>query len=113
MPTLNTGTIIAGAYADKVRRTLFATTKQLQESRVLKSEDVAYGSAVLNQVLYKIIVETLKCDKGDVVRITVDYDIKDSKINWKLDTLKIEWFVRKNQEEVDKLVKETLTKINI
>lgn len=113
MPTLNTGTIIAGAYADKVRRTLFALTRQLQESGVIKSEDVAYGAAILNQILYKIIVETLKCDKGDVVRIVVDYEIKDSKINWKLDTLKIEWFVRKNQEEVDKAIKETISKINI
>jgi|ECHhosMinimDraft_1075155.scaffolds.fasta_scaffold02136_2 Uncharacterized protein conserved in archaea len=113
MPTLNTGTVIAGAYADKVRRTLFALTRNLQESGAIKSEDVAYGAAVLNQILYKIIVEKLRCDKGDVVRIVVDYEIKDSKINWKLDTLKVEWFVRKNQEEVDKAVKEAISSANV
>jgi len=108
MPTLNIGTIIAGAYADKVRRTLFAVTKSYQSSGQLKSEDIAYAAAQLNQTLYKIIVEKLKCDKGDVVRIVVDFDIKDGKIEWKYDTLKIEWYVKKDQNFVDQVVKEVL-----
>lgn len=106
MPTLNIGTIIAGAYADKVRRTLFAITKNIQPP--LKNEDVAYASAILNQTLYKILVEKLKIDKGDVVRIVIDFEIKDGKIEWKYDTLKIEWFARKDQSEIDKAIKEVI-----
>lgn len=108
MPTLNIGTIIAGAYADKVRRTLFAITKSLQETGQLKNEDVAYAAALLNQTLYKIIVEKLKCDKGDVIRIMIDFDIKDGKIEWRYDTLKIEWYVKKDQSIVDQAIKEVL-----
>ncbi|HLI46687.1 MAG TPA: DUF2258 domain-containing protein [Geobacterales bacterium] len=108
MPTLNIGTIIAGAYADKVRRTLFAVTRPLQTSGQIKSEEVAYAAAQLNQTLYKIIVEKLKVDKGDVVRILVDFDVKEGKIEWKLDTLKIEWYVKKDQSFVDQAIKEVV-----
>lgn len=112
MPTLNVGTIIAGAYADKVRRTLFAVTREYQSSG-LKSEDIAYAAATLNQLLYKIIVEKLKCDKGDVVRITIDFDVKDGKIEWRYETLKLEWYVKKDQSLVDQAVKEVLESIKV
>jgi len=108
MPTLNTGPVIAGAYADKVRRTLFALCNDLVKQGAITQEQIAYGAAQLNQLLYKIIVEKLKCDKGDIVRIVVDYDVNNGKIEWKYDTLKLEWFIRKPQEEVDKAVSETL-----
>ncbi len=108
MPTLNIGTVIAGAYADKVRRTLFAVTKTLQETGELKNEDVAYGSAVLNQILYKILVEKLRVEKGDVVRISIDFEIKDGKIEWRYETLKIEWYTKKDQSIVDQAIKEVL-----
>ncbi len=108
MLTLNVGTVIAGAYADKVRRTLFAITKSLQETGSLKSEEVAYSSAVLNQLLYKILVEKLKVEKGDVIRIVIDFDVNDGKIVWKYDTLKIEWYTKKDQEIVDQAIKEIL-----
>jgi Uncharacterized protein conserved in archaea len=105
MPTLNTGGIIAGAYADKVRRTLFALTKEAVSQGLIKQEDVAYASAILNQLLYKILVEELKCDKGDMVRIVIDYEIKDGKIVWDYDKLKIEWFVRQDQGRIDEAVR--------
>jgi hypothetical protein len=105
MPTLNTGGIIAGAYADKVRRTLFALTKENVNQGIIKTEDVVYAAATLNQLLYKILVEELKCDKGDMVRIIIDYDIVNGKIVWNYDSLKIEWFRREDQGKVDEATK--------
>ena len=105
MPTLNTGGIIAWAYADKVRRTLFALTKENVNQGMIKIEDVAYASAILNQLLYKILVEELNCDKGDMVRIVIDYEIVNGKIVWNYDSLKIEWFKREDQGKVDEATK--------
>jgi hypothetical protein len=105
MPTLNTGGVIVGAYDDKVRRTLFALTKENVNQGIIKTEDVAYASAQLNKLLYKILVEELKCDKGDMVRIVIDYEIANGKIVWNYDSLKIEWFRREDQGKVDEATK--------
>jgi len=81
MPTLSTGLIIAGAYADKLRRTLFAQLSDRVKSGEIDSKEVARAAAEVNQLLFNIIVEDLKMNKGDVVRVRVDYEIEGSQIN--------------------------------
>jgi hypothetical protein len=109
MTTLRSGLVIAGAYADKVRRVMFAQLKNEMKEGKLKSSDVAYSVAKLNKVLYKVFVEGLKVDKGDVVRITIDYDVSEEGIVWNWNTLKIEVFRRVPQEEVDNAVKAVIS----
>jgi len=108
MPTLRSGLVIAGAYADKLRRAMFAQMKNEVKEGKLKAQDVAYAVAQLNRVLYKVFVDNLRIDKGDVVRITIDYEVKDSSITWDWSSLKIEVFRRVPEEEVEKAVKPVL-----
>jgi hypothetical protein len=108
---LNTGLIIVGAYADKVRRTLFAQLKDKIKAKEIDSKNVAKASADLNKLLYEIFVNKLKLDKGDVVRIIVDYDLADGEVVWNLDTLKIEVFKRVPEEEYAEIVKESIKRI--
>ncbi len=103
MPTLRTGLVIAGAYATKARRTMFAQLRGKVENR-----EIARAVAELNQMLYEIIVNSLKIDKGDVVRITIDYNIVDGKIEWNYESLKIEAFKRIPDEEVAAKVRDAL-----
>lgn len=110
MPRLSSGFVIAGAYAFKIRRTAFAQLKEAMKEGIVKSGDVAYGVAQLNKLLYSILVEGLKVDKGDVVRIVVDYEVAPGRIDWKLDTLKIEAFRRVPEDEIKKVVESGLSK---
>lgn len=110
MPQLSTGLVIAGAYADKVRRVLFAQLRDKIKAGELTNQLVAQKAGELNRLLFDILVNKLKIDKGDVVRIRVEYDIVDGNIVWKLDTLHIEAFKRIPDEEVEKAVKETIEK---
>jgi len=102
--TLRTGLVIAGGYADKVRRVLFAQLRDLLRAGELSNRDVAKAAAELNRLLYEIIVNRLGLDKGDVVRITVDYEVEPPEIKWKLDTLRVEAWRRVPDEEVAKAV---------
>ncbi len=105
MPTLNTGLIIAGAYADKARRVLMAQVKgQVDTQEAIR----AIGE--LNKLLFDVLVNEIKAEKGDVVRIVVDYDIKEGQIKWNYDTLRLEFFKRVPDEEVNKKVKEALAR---
>ncbi len=110
MPTLRSGLVIAGAYADKLRRTMFAQLRKEIKEKKIKSSDVAYHVAQLNKVLYRLFVGELKIGKGDVVRITIDYELSDGSIEWKFDTLKVEVFRRVPQEEVDEAVAKVIGK---
>ncbi|MEM1851870.1 MAG: DUF2258 domain-containing protein, partial [Acidilobaceae archaeon] len=102
--TLRTGIVVAGAYADKVRRTLFAQTKDLVKSGELSPQEVARAAGELNRLLYEILVAELKTEKGDAVRITVDYKIEEGKIVWDLKTLQIQLWKAVSQTEVNKAV---------
>ena len=108
MPQLSSGLVIAGAYADKVRRVLFAQLRDEIKSGKIESRQVAYRAGELNRLLFEILVNKLKLDKGDVVRVRIEYELKDGDIEWKLDTLRVEAFRKIPDEEVEKAVKEVI-----
>ena len=112
MPRLSSGLVIAGAYADKIRRTIFAQLRDYVKKDREWGQRIAFAVAQLNRVLYTLLVEQLKIDKGDVVRIRVDYDIDESGKNivWRWDSLSVEAFRRVAQEQVDSLVKQLVSK---
>lgn len=105
---LRTGLVIAGGYADKVRRVLFAQLRDKIKSGELSNQDVARAAAELNRLLFEIIVNRLKLDKGDVVRIVVEYEVDPPNIVWKLDTLQVQAWRRLPDEEVEARVREAL-----
>ncbi|MEM3980501.1 MAG: DUF2258 domain-containing protein, partial [Ignisphaera sp.] len=112
MPRLSSGFVIAGAYADKIRRTMFAQMRDYVRKDKEWGQRIALAIAQLNRFLYTILVEQLKIDKGDVIRVRIDYDIdeQNKSISWRWDTMIVEAFKRIPQEEVDKLVKTLITK---
>jgi hypothetical protein len=112
MALLSTGFIIAGAYADKVRKTLFAQLRDHVKRGEVSTQEVARAAAELNRVLYHILVERLKSDKGDVVRARVEYDVEDGRVVWNYDALQLEVFKRVPDEEVRRVVRETASEID-
>lgn len=109
--TLRSGLVIAGAYADKLRRVMFAQLRNDVKEGKIKTGDIAYAVAQLNRVLYRVFVDNLKIDKGDAVRITIDYEVKDSSINWDWNSLRIEVFKRIPDEEVEGAIKPVLQEV--
>ncbi len=105
---LSTGLVIAGAYADKLRRTLFAQLRDMVRQDKEFAREVARASGEINRLLYIILVDKLKADKGDVVRIRVQYDVEDGKIKWYYDTLRLEYFKRVPDEQVMETVKQVI-----
>jgi len=110
MATLRSGLVIAGGYADKVRRVLFAQLKDQIKSGELDSKEVARAAGELDRLLFEILVSKLQVDKGDVVRITVDYEVENGNIKWKLDTLKVEVWRRMPDEEIEPALKSIVEK---
>lgn len=108
----NTGLVIAGAYADKVRRTLFAQLKDYVRKGEVTSQEVAKAIGELNMILYNIIVEEMKLDKGDVVRITLQYGIENGQIKWNYSSLRIEVFKKIPDENVQEAISKSLRKVN-
>jgi hypothetical protein len=108
MPTLRSGAVILGAYASKIRKTLFAQLKDKVKAGEISSQEIARAAGELNKALYTLFVERLKLEKGDVVRISIDYEIDEQKISWKWDTIKIECFRRVPEEEIAKNLSEIL-----
>ncbi len=103
---LSTGLVIAGAFADKLRKTLFAQLRDKVKSGEIQASEVARAAGEMNRHLYRIIVEKLKLDKGDAVRIRVNYDVRDGKIVWDYNTIAIEAFRRIPEEQVLKAMEE-------
>ncbi len=108
---LSSGYIIVGAYADKIRRTLFAQLRDKIKSKELDSKIVAKAAADLNKLLYEILVNKLKLDKGDVVRIMIQYEVSEGEIRWNLDSLKIEVFKRVPEEEVRPIIEDAVSRM--
>jgi len=108
MPTLRSGAVILGAYATKIRKALFAQLKDKVKAGEISSQEVARASGELNKVLYTLFVEKLKLEKGDVVRVEIDYEILNSKIIWKWSDIKISCYRKVSDEEIGKNLKEVL-----
>ncbi|HDD66346.1 MAG TPA: DUF2258 domain-containing protein, partial [Nitrososphaeria archaeon] len=62
---LRTGVVVAGAYADRVRRVLFAQLSQKIKSGELDAREVARAAGELNTILYEAFVRNLALSKGD------------------------------------------------
>ena len=105
MATLSTGYIIVGAYADKLRRTLFAQLSDKLRNKEMDPKEIARAAAEINQHLFNILVNELKLDKGDVVRIRIDYDVETNRVQWRYDSLRIEAFKKVSEDEINKVVK--------
>jgi len=103
---LRSGYVIAGAYADKVRRTLFAQTRELVRSGELTPQEVARASGELNKVLYEGFVNRLRTDKGDVVMIDIEYEVEEGRIKWNYDKLNVRVWRRVPEEEVARVLSE-------
>jgi len=108
---LNTGIVIAGAYADKLRRTLFAQLREYVKKNKDTAREIARASGEVNRLLYIILIENLKCEKGDAVRVRIKYryDPAQNRVTWDYDTLKIEYFKRIPDEDVEKVVKKIMS----
>jgi len=100
MPKLMTGFVRAAGYANKTRKVLFAITRGK-----ITPEEVVRASAELNQYLFKKFQE-LNVKKEDVVRIEANFEIKDGKIVWDYDSLKIEIYKREEEERLSEAMRE-------
>ncbi|MEM4487675.1 MAG: DUF2258 domain-containing protein [Desulfurococcaceae archaeon] len=103
---LSSGLIIAGAYASKIRRTLFAQLRDLAKQDRDFNREIARASAELNAVLFNVLVNELKVSKGDVVRIRINYelDMSTKKISWIYSSLRVEVFKKVPDDQVTQVV---------
>lgn len=99
---MNSGLVIAGAYADKVRRTLFAQKRNIAVS----DEEIARAAAELNVILYEIFVNKIGLDKGDAVRVRIKYEVNNGRIEWNYETLRVEAFKRVDDQTIQKITRE-------
>ncbi|MEM1804752.1 MAG: DUF2258 domain-containing protein, partial [Nanopusillaceae archaeon] len=106
MPTLRSGAVIVGAYAKKIRKTLFAQLKDKVKSREISSQEIARASGEINKMLYILFVEKLRLDKGDTVRISIDYDLVNNQIVWNYDTLKVEAYRKVPEDDINRYLEE-------
>lgn len=105
---IRSGLTIAGAYADKLRKALFAQFASKVKSGELEKEDIARASRELNTFLYHILVEKLKLDRADVVRINVKYEVHGRELRWDYDSLRIEVYKKMPKEIVDEAITEAV-----
>jgi len=109
MPTLRSGAVIVGAYATKIRKTLFAQLKDKVKAKEISSQEIARAAGEVNKMLYILFVEKLRLDKGDVVRVTIDYDLTpENQIVWNYDTLKVEAYRKVPEDEINRYLKEVM-----
>lgn len=108
---LRTGIIPAARFAVKVRRVALAAFRKYAPREV-----VIRDVSEFNKKLYDLIVNKMKCEKGDLIRIVVEatYDEEAKKITFEEPV--IERFVPENQirmeyEERIKILEEELEKL--
>lgn len=105
---LRTGVVLAGAYANRVRRVLFAQLSQRVKSGEIDSKEVARAAGELNTILYEAFVKHLALSKGDLVRIEAPYTISEGRIIWDYSNLRVRAFREIGEEVVRKAVEEAL-----
>jgi len=89
---MRSGLIAAGGFGDKIRRVMFAQLSRHVKSGVLSQQEVARAVAELNTFLYRVLVEELKLEKSDPVRIEINYVVRDGGVVWDYSSLRIEAF---------------------
>ncbi|BAD85002.1 hypothetical protein, conserved, containing leucine zipper motif [Thermococcus kodakarensis KOD1] len=97
---LNTGYVRASGYAHKVRRVLFALVKGKVDPK-----EVVRAAGELNSKIFEEF-QKLGVEKEDVVRISVEFSIKDGSIVWDYDTLSIEVYKKSEEERLAKAMEE-------
>jgi len=97
----STGIVLMSGYAHKLRRVIFAQISNLIKEGKITKEQANTDVGLLNRKLYKILVEELKLDRTDIVRIKGEYEILDGKIVWKYDKITIEVW-KKDTEQSEK-----------
>ena len=97
---LSTGYVRASGYAHKVRRVLFALVRKKVDPK-----EIIRASGELNMKIFEEL-QKLNVSKEDVVRITVDFQIKDGSIVWDYDSLKIEVYRKSEEEKLAKAMEE-------
>ena len=105
---LRTGIVIAGAYADRVRRVLYAQLSKMIKEKQIDGKEVARAAGELNQILYDAFVRNLALSKGDLVRIEIPYTVSGGRISWDYSSLKVRAFREIGEEVVEKAVEEAL-----
>jgi len=105
---VRTGVVLAGAYANRVRRVLFAQLSQKVKSGEMDKEEVARAAGELNSVLYEALVKYLALSKGDLVRIEAPYTISEGRITWDYSNLRVRAFREIGESVVKKAVEDAL-----
>ena len=105
---VRTGVVLAGAYANRVRRVLFAQLSQKVKSGEIDKEEVARAAGELNSVLYEALVKYLALSKGDLVRIEAPYTISEGRIIWDYSNLRVRAFREIGESVVKKAVEDAL-----
>lgn len=100
---LRTGFVRANAYDIKVRKVLFA-----QVRRIIQNDEILRAAAELNQKIFEEL-QKRNVEKRDVIRVSINYEIKEGKIVWRWDTLKME--VYREVEEVGSKLSSLLEEI--
>jgi len=94
MLKLNSGLVIAGGYAKKLKKTIFAQMQKSMKEGQISSQEVARAVGELNSILFHMLRDKLKVGKGDVVRIKIGYRIEGGRIVWDPMSLSIEIYRR-------------------
>lgn len=100
---LSTGLIIAARYADKLRRVaLVAFSKMVPKDVIIR--DVSE----LNKELYDLIVNQMKIDKLDVIRLLVDAEYDEENKKLKFSNIRIVRYITEDQcnKKMDEISKQ-------
>jgi hypothetical protein len=102
---LSTGLTIAARYADKLRRVAIVAL-----GKIVPRDVIIRDIANLNKILYEELVNKMKVDKLEVVRIVVDviYDQASNKLNF--ENIRISRYY--SEEKIKSIIKEYEDKIN-
>ncbi|BCU70868.1 DUF2258 domain-containing protein [Stygiolobus caldivivus] len=101
---LSTGLIIAARYADKLRRVALVAF-----SRMVPKDIIIRDVSELNKELYEKIVNEMKLDKLDVIKIVVDAEYDDQNKKLVFSNLRIMRYY--NEDKIRKMCKEYEDKI--